>query len=92
MTKQNARRGKKRNRAKEWSRVGAWTLLGLIELAVAALPTAIAAVILVAITHAQRGYAAFGGEWLVIAAVFCVTFTIVHNRVCDELFKGGKHE
>ena len=88
MTKQNARRGKKRNRAKEWSRVGAWTLLGLIELAV----TAIAAVILVAITHAQRGYTAFGGEWLVIAAVFCVTFTIVHNRVCDELFKGGKHE
>ena len=80
------------NRAKEWSRVGAWTLLGLIELAVAALPTAIAAVILVAITHAQRGYTAFGGEWLVIAAVFCVTFTIVHNRVCDELFKGGKHE
>lgn len=91
MKKQNARREKRRNRAKEWRRIGAWTLLGLIELAATALPTAIVAVLLVAIAHAQRGYTAFGGEWLIIAAVFCVTFTIVHNRVCDKLFKEGKH-
>ncbi len=92
MTKKNARRRKRRNRAKEWRRVGAWTLLGLVELAAAAFPTAILAVILVSLAHAQRGYMAFGGEWLVIAVAFCIIFTVVHNRVCDELFKGGQHE
>lgn len=33
---------------------------------------------------------AFGAEWLIIAAAFCLTFYAVHNMVCDKLMEEGK--
>ena len=40
--------------------------------------------------YTERGRMAFGGEWLVIALVFCVAFYAVHAEVCKTTEKEGR--
>ena len=82
----------KMRRRKKLQRTGAWTVLFAGELIAAALPAIITAAILIPIANARRGCAAFGGEWLVILMVFIMSYTVIHHKVCNEIFKEGKHE
>ena len=68
----------------------AWTVLLAAELAISAIPAALAAAVLLPMALARRGGWAFGAEWLMIAAAFCLTFYAVHNMVCDKLMEEGK--
>lgn len=76
----------RRKRRREIQRVRAWTLLIVIELLISAVPTAITAAILIPLAYWQRGYYGVGGEWLVILIVFCTTYIVIHNRICDRIF------
>lgn len=67
----------------------AWTILIFCELLVASIPAALAAKILVPLGRAARGYEAFGVEWLIVAAVYCVTYACVHKYACDRIFWEG---
>lgn len=70
-------------------KIAAWTVLIGFEIACAALPTILAAVILIPLARAERGYEAFGGEWLMITGTFCVSYSIIHKKICDRIFKEG---
>lgn len=59
----------------------------LAELVAAAIPTAMVGVILIPIGYAERGYFGIGGEWLLIAIVFCAAYTAIHCQVCRRLLK-----
>ena len=39
-----------------------------------------------------RGYAAVGGEWLLVALIFCGAYCATHKWVCNKIFEEGKHE
>lgn len=82
MSRQEKRR---RRRWHKTRRLCVWTLLMLFELAVAAAPAGITAAVLVPLARTQRGYWAIGGEWLLIAAIFIVAFSAIHNAVCNTL-------
>lgn len=79
-----ARRRKRRIR--KIKRAAAWTVLIALELAIAAVPTAIMAALAFPIAYAERRGTGIGGEWLLVIAVFCWTFSTVHNRVCDRIY------
>lgn len=85
MTRKQARCRRKRRRRLQ--QIGAWTMLIMLELAAAAAPTIILAAILLPLVRRERGYAAMGSEWLIIAATFCITYSIVHKRICEKIFK-----
>lgn len=85
MTKAEARRRRRRRQ------IAAWAVVLLAEVLAVAAQTAVVAVPLVLFAKAQRGYSAFGAEWIIILAVFCGGHFIVHNRVCDKIFEEGKH-
>lgn len=85
MTRTQARR--KRKRRQRLRRMEAWTILILLELLVAATPTIILAAILLPFVYRERGYEAVGSEWLMIAATFCITYSIVHKRICEKIFE-----
>ena len=70
----------------------AWTLVFLMELLVAAIPAGIAAAVFVPMARELRGYAAVGGEWLLVAFIFCGTYCAAHKWVCNKIFEEGKHE
>lgn len=73
-------------RKRKFERTCAWGLIILYELLLAATPAAVLAVVLVPIAYAVRGYYALGGEWMLVAAVFCGGYTLIHKRVCDRIF------
>lgn len=83
---------RKMRRRKHLQRIGAWTVVFAVELLAAALITTIVAAILLTIAQARRGYVAMGGEWLVIFAVFTGSYAVIHRKICNEIFKEGKHE
>lgn len=83
---------KKIRRKRNLQRIGAWTAVFAIELVSAALTATATAAILLPIAHARRGYAAMGGEWLAILMVFIVSYTVIHRKICNEIFEEGKHE
>ena len=85
MTRTQARRRRKRRR--RLRQIEAWTIIILLELAAAAAPTIILAAILFPFAYRERGYAAMGSEWLMIAATFCITYSIVHKRICEKIFR-----
>lgn len=78
---------RRRKRRREIQRICAWTLLVAIELFAAAVPTAIIAAIIIPFAYFQRGYYGVGSEWLLIIAVFCITYGAIHNRICDRIFE-----
>ncbi len=82
---------KKNTRRKhETQRIVAWMLLMLIEIAAAAVPAVLLAAVLIPMARAVRGYEAIGGEWLAIGVVFCIAYTVIHNRICDKIFEEEK--
>lgn len=90
MTRSEARRRERRRkrRIKRIQRICAWVTLVAFEVLVAGTPTAIIAMILLPMVERQRGYEAFGGEWILIALVFCTAFNFVHQRICDKIYEG----
>lgn len=70
----------------------AWAFILLTELLVSAIPAGIAAAFLVPLAKEIRGYTAVGGEWLLIAVIFCGTYCVLHKWVCDKVFEEGKRE
>lgn len=90
MERTQARRGRQRRRKVKMAE--AWTLVFLMELLVAAIPAGIATAVFVPMARELRGYAAVGGEWLLIAFIFCGTYCAAHKWVCNKIFEEGKHE
>ena len=83
MTKEARRR---KRRIRKIKRTVAWAVLIAFELAAAAVPAVIMAAAAFPIAYAERGGAGIGGEWLLIIVVFCWTFGMIHNRVCDRIY------
>ena len=63
-----------------------WALVVIIETIMAAVPTALLAVIIVPLANASREHFDIGGEWLVLELVFYITFVIIHNKLCDAIY------
>lgn len=87
MTRTQARR--RRKRRQKLRQIGAWTLLLVAELFAAAVPSALVAAVLLPFARWERGYAAMGSEWLLIAVVFCTAYCVIHRRVCNKIYKEG---
>lgn len=87
MTRTQARR--RRKRRQKLRQIGAWTLLLIAELFAAAVPSALAAAVLLPFAWWERRYAAMGSEWLIIAVIFCIAYCVIHRRVCDKIYKEG---
>lgn len=87
MTKAQARRRRKIKRKAQC--ITAWTVLVLGELIISAAVAAVTALVVVQIAYWERGYTAYGSEWLLVAIVFCFTYYEIHNRVCDRIFEEG---
>lgn len=66
-------------------------LVVLAEIAAAMVPTVLLALVVVPLARAERGYEAFGGEWMLIGAVFVVTYCAAHRWVYHKIFGEGKH-
>lgn len=84
MTRTRTRRKQKRRR--QMKLVAVWAVVYLVEILMAAAPAALTAAVLIPITLGRRGQFAVGGEWLLIAIIFCLSFWKVHNAVCDRVF------
>lgn len=78
---------KKKRRKRAARQTVAWAIVMACELLAAALPAAVAAAILFPAAYAERGYSAFGSEHALVALVFCVTYNIIHKRVCKKIFE-----
>ncbi len=87
MTRTQARR--RRKRRQKLRQIGAWTLLLIAGLFTAAVPSALAAAVLLPFARWERGYSAMGSEWLVIAVIFCIAYCAIHRRVCNKIYKEG---
>jgi hypothetical protein len=84
MTRAQVRR--RRQRRRELKRIAAWTVIIAFELLMAAAPTAAAAAFLLPFAYKERGYFGIGGEWLMIAFIFCLAYTEVHKAICNRIF------
>lgn len=91
MTRAETRSRRRQRRERGLKRAAARAVIITVELAAAAIQTAVFAVAIVALAYLERGYRAFGGEWLLIAIIFCAAYRMVHNRVCDLIFEEGRH-
>lgn len=89
MTRVEARRRKRRRQ--NLRRAAAWAVVFIAELLAAAIQTAVVAAVLIPLVNAWRGYTAFGGELLLVGALFCGAYCIIHKRVCDKIFEEGEH-
>lgn len=87
MTRTEVRRRQRRARKlRRLKQAGALTVLCTIEALIAAVPTAVAAAIILPMAYAQRGYGAVGGECLLLLLIFCAAYSFAHNRICDWIF------
>lgn len=88
MTKAEVRRRKRRKR--KIQRAAAWALVIAVEILAAAVQTAIVAAVFIPLVDVWRGYKAFGGEWLLVAVLFCGAYCIIHRNVCNKIFEEGE--
>lgn len=65
----------------------AWTVVYIVETAIAFLPTVLVGTALVSLMMLERGYFGFGGEWLLIGAFFIGAWRIADIIVQDWLWK-----
>lgn len=84
MTRTEVRKARERQRRKQ---ISAWSILIFCELLAATIPTAVAGMVFVPLGRAARGYSAFGVEYLIVAAVFCIAYTLAHKYACDRIFE-----
>ena len=89
MTRTEKRRAQERQRSRRRMQITAWAILIICELLVASIPAAITARILLPLGRAARGYSVFGVEHLILAAVFCIAYTLAHKYACDRIFEEG---
>lgn len=68
-------------------RAALWAVVILVELVLAAIPAAVAAMFLLPTGFKARGEAAFGVEWLIITLLFCATYTAIHYWFCRKIFE-----
>lgn len=81
-----ARRAKQRARsARKRRAVIAAAFLWTVEVLAASAIGAIAAAIFCPIASAERGYAAFGGEWALVLIVTLLAYHIIHGAVFKRL-------
>lgn len=59
----------------------------MLELAATLMVTYNVGKIATALAYAERGYKAYGGEWLVIIAVLVASFYVIHNITSEILFR-----
>lgn len=71
--------------------IAAWGLIISVEVAIATAAGGTVVAVVGRIARNARGYDAFGAEWLIAAAVFIGTYSLIHKAVCDKIFKEGKH-
>ena len=83
-----AREKAKRRRRRKTERILAWSILFLVEIVLAALPTLLVAAVVTAFAYLERGYSAFGGEWTAVAATYCIGYALIHRKFCDAIFGG----
>lgn len=88
MTKAQARRRRKIRRKVQY--ITAWSVVVAFELITSAAAAAVTAAIVIPLAQWERGYTAYGSEWLLIAIVFCATYYKTHNRICDRIFEEGQ--
>lgn len=87
MSRARTRERYKRKIKRELQFIAAWAVVIAIELAVSAALAAVTAVIVLPIAYKERGYIAYGSEWLLVAIVFCAAYYAIHNTVCDRIFE-----
>ena len=85
MTRAQARR--RRKRRQRLLQIGTLMALILFEILVAVVPAGILAAILLPLVKRARGYTAIGGEWLLILAVFYITYSIIHWWICKKILR-----
>lgn len=78
-------RRRKARRIRKAKNAAAIVLLWLTEILIAAMAGTITAMVLVPLAEIERGYTAFGGEWLVVLAVTIATFHYVHKAIFERL-------
>lgn len=71
--------------------IAAWAVIVLAEIAATMVSTVLLALVVVPLARAERGYEAFGGEWMLIGAVFVATYCAAHRWVYHKIFGEGKH-
>lgn len=79
----------RQRRKRQHQKLAAWAAVLLAEILSSAALTSLVAAPLVLFAKAERGYNAFGGEWLIILAGFCGAYYFVHNRLCNMIFEAG---
>lgn len=77
--KQKARRARKRKA------VAAAVLLWVVEILAASAIGAAVAAIVIPIALAERGYAAFGGEWALVLIATLLAYHIIHGAIFNRL-------
>lgn len=79
MKKRNRR--SRRRRIRKLHTAAAWAVVIIAETAVAALMAAATAKAVIPMAYEERGGNGMGGEWLLIMAVFCGTYVVVHGWI-----------
>jgi H+/Cl- antiporter ClcA len=79
------RRKKKRMTRRRRERIVAFAILYIIELLVGVCGGAAAAAILIPLAYWERGYLAFGGEWLGILVATYAAFSVFHNWIYEKI-------
>lgn len=78
-------RRRKARRARKAKAAAAVAILWLAEVLIAALAGALAAMVLIPLAKIERGYIAFGGEWLIILAITMAAYHYTHKAVFERL-------
>lgn len=53
------------------------TIIAIIKTLISLIPVGLLGLLLIPHAIKERGYIAFGGEWILIIALFCITYTIL---------------
>lgn len=82
----NRKQAKEKRRRHTVKFAAAWATLITVELLAAVTPAALFAAVAIPFAYEQRGYSAFGSEWIITAGIFCVAYSVIHGWVCEKIF------
>lgn len=80
----------RRRRIRKLHTAAAWAVVIIAETAVAAMMAAATAKAVLPMAYEERGGKGMGGEWLLIMAVFCGTYVVVHGWIYAAVRKEEK--
>lgn len=72
--------------------ITAWIGVIFAEAVIAVAAAGATAMVVIPLAKAERGYDAYGGEWIIIGAVLLGTFYLVHKKLCDAVFGKRKRK